>query len=301
MRRPDLNELLEEGLTQLRNGAGLNDVLARHPEQADQLRPLLETAWLALTLGKEAPDLMTAQNRSRARFLGAAYVRRQPARATRFKKLAHVRMANIVALIAVVLFASLIGTGLSSVSAVPGQALYPVKRAVEQAQMALTTRQSSRLELEEAFDQRRVLEAEKLLHAGLTHKVTFAGFLWEDPLHGWFVEQVLLIMTPDQEALARNLNGSYVEITGVVHGEEGVEVSNLKLRQFLFDGVIQSMTAEEWVVSGVPMQIQTSTQVAGDPQVGKRVELTVLRLGNGRFLILSARISEQEPSNPKLD
>jgi len=41
MRRPDLNELLEEGLTQLRNGAGLNDVLARHPEQADQLRPLL--------------------------------------------------------------------------------------------------------------------------------------------------------------------------------------------------------------------------------------------------------------------
>jgi len=301
MQRPDLMELLEEGLAQLRSGAGLEEVLARHPAQADQLRPLLETARLAQDLGKEVPDLQTAQNRSRARFLGAAHVRQQPAQKYEKKKLAGMRLAGVVALIAVFVVASLLGTGLASAEAVPGQALYPVKRAVEQAQMALTTRQSSRLELEEAFDQRRMLEAERLLSIGQIQEVTFAGFLWEDPQSGWFVDHVRLALTPEQEILARSLNGSYVEVSGVARGEAGVEVSELKLRLFHLEGILESMAVEEWIVSGVRVQVQPSTQIIGDLQTGMRVSLTALRLGDGQFLALAARSAAADPAQEKPD
>ncbi len=298
MFRPDLKDLLEEGLAQLRSGAGLEDVLARHPEQADLLRPLLETAWLAQILGADVSDLKTAQNRSRARFLGAAHERRNPARLTGLRRLTRMRMAGAVALIAVMLFASLVGTGLSSASAVPGQALYPVKRAVEQAQMALTTRQSSRLELEVAFDQRRMLEAETLLHADKIQAVTFAGFLWEDPQQGWFVDLVKLTLTPEQEVMAYTLDGSYVEIKGVVRGEAGVEVSELKLRLYHLDGILENVQAEKWVVSGVTVQIQPSTQVIGNPKKGMRVELTAVRLKDGQYLALSAKPAGKGSSDP---
>ncbi len=301
MQRPDLKDLLEEGLAQPRSGAGLEDVLARHPEQAEQLRRLLETAWLAQTLGADTSDLDTAQNRSRARFLGAAHERRNPARLTGLRRLARMRMAGAVTLIAVMLFASLVGTGLSSASAVPGQALYPVKRAVEQAQMALTTRQSSRLELEEAFDQRRMLEAETLLHANKIQAVTFAGFLWEDPQRGWFVDVVKLNLTPEQEVMANTLNGSYVEIKGVVRGEQGVEVSELKLRLYHLDGILESAQAQEWIVSGVRVQIQPSTQVIGDPKVGMHVDLTALRLKDGQYLALAAKPGGKGSSDPLPD
>jgi hypothetical protein len=289
MSRPDLKDLLEEDLAQLRSGAGLEEVIARHPVQADRLRPLLEAARLAQSLDSNLSDMKIAQNRSRARFLGAARQRRERGRASIFARLTRMRMAGAAALIAIVLFASLVGASLSSVSAVPGQALYPVKRVVEQAQMALTTRQSSRLELEEAFDQRRMLEAEKLLNANRIQPVTFAGFLWEDPQQGWFVDRVKLILTPEQEAMAHALIGSYVEIKGVVRGGAGVEVTEMKLRLFHLDGEIERMEPGLWVVSGVAVQIQDSTQVIGNPRAGTYVELTALRLSGGQFLALSAK------------
>lgn len=289
MSRPDLKDTLDEGLDQLRKGTVLEEVLAWHPAQADRLRPLLETARQAQSLDADMSDMHIAQNRSRARFLGAARQRRERRSVLTRGRLTGMRLAGTVALIAIVLFASLIGTGLSSVSAVPGQALYPIKRAVEQAQMALTTRQSSRLELEEAFDQRRAQETSKLVETGRIQTVVFAGFLWEDEQSGWYVDQVPLILTPDQEALARTLDGSYVEIKGVVRGETGVEVSELQLRLFHIDGVLQRMEADAWTVSGITVQIQDSTQVTGNLKAGMHVELTALRLKGGQYLVLSAK------------
>lgn len=288
MSRPDLKDILEESLASLRSGASLEEVLSRHPTQADRLRPLLETAWLAQSLDSEISDMGVAQNRSRARFLGAAWQRRERRRESIFGKL-HFRAAGALALIALVICVSLVGAGFSSVSAVPGEALYPVKRVVEQAQMALTTRQSSRLGLEEAFDQRRLLEAEKLLQTNRIQPVAFAGFLWEDPQQGWYVDRVRLILSPEQEAIAHMLNGSYVEIMGVIRGGEGIEVSDLKLRLFHLDGEIEKMEPGMWVVAGVPVQIEDSTQILGNPKTGSKVQMTVLRLKGGQFLALSAR------------
>ncbi len=289
MSRPDLKDLLEEGLAQLRSGVGMEDVLARHPAEADRLRPLLEAAWLAQSLDADLSDMQIAQNRSRARFLGAARQRRERRSVSARGRLTGIRLAGTIALIAIVLFASLIGTSLSSVSAVPGQALYPFKRVVEQAQMALTTRQSSRLELEEAFDQRRSQETSKLVETGRIQTVIFAGFLWEDPQAGWYVDRVPLILTPDQEALARTLEGSYVEIKGLVKGETGVEVSEMQLRLFHLDGVLEKMEEGTWTVSGVTVQIQDATRVTGNLKAGMHVQLTALRLKDGQFLVLSAK------------
>lgn len=301
MSRPDLKDLLEEGLAQLRSGVGLDEVLAQHPTQAERLRPLLEAAWLAHSLDADISDMHIAQNRSRARFLGAARQRRERKSVSTRGRLTGMRLAGTVALIAIVLFASLIGTGLSSVSAVPGQALYPFKRAVEQAQMALTTRQSSRLELEEAFDQRRAQETSRLIETGRIQTVVFAGFLWKDPQLGWHVDRVPLILTPDQEMLASTLNGSYVEIKGVVRGDTGVEVSEMQLRLFHLDGVLEKMEPGVWKVSGVTVQIQDSTRVTGNLKPGMHVELTALRLKDGQFLALSAKPGGKGSMQPVIE
>lgn len=303
MKHPDLNDLFEECLAQLRSGASLEDVLARHQPWAEDLRPLLETALLAQPIRAQAAGLKVAQNRSRARFLGAAHQRRQPVKARGLRNLVSIRLPGAIALLAVLLFVSALGSGLGSASAVPGEALYPVKRVVEQAQMALTTRQSSRLELEESFDQRRADEAEELIHSGRSEEVTFAGYLWQDNELGWFVDQVRLILTPDQEVLARTLNGSYVEVEGEVRGEDGVEVSELKLRLFQLSGTLESIQPDRWIVSGIPVHIQLSTQVIGTPVKGQRVEITVLRMSDGQFLALSAKFKEStdSPLQPVID
>lgn len=297
MPRERLEDVLDECLAQLRSGVGLEDVLAQHRQMGEELRPLLETALLVQPNHAQASGLHTAQNRSRARFLGAASQRRRPASPLTKLRLAGMRMATAIALVVVLFIGSLVGSGLASAKAVPGQALYPVKRAVEQAQLVFTTSQVSRIELEESFDQRRANETEELIHTGQTEKVQFAGILHEDPQAGWVVDQSLLILSPDQEALARELDGSYVEVNGTVRGEAGVQVSNLQLRLFQVSGALQSVQANEWIVSGIHVQIQTSTKVMGNPRPGARVEISALRLSDGQLVALSAKIKGSSSSN----
>ena len=134
---------------------------------------------------------------------------------------------------------------------VPGETLYPVKRVVEQAQLVLTTNQSTRLDLEEEFDRRRVAEAEELEQEGRTESVSVAGSLEELEDRSWSVGGVKLNLNPDQEAIARTLVGSYIEVTGKIRGEEGIEVENLELRLFTFTGTLEAINSNEWTVSGV--------------------------------------------------
>ena len=279
--------ILEICLARLNTGEDLETILADFPQQAAEMRPLLIAALKASRSGVPLRVPASAQIDSRTRFIVEAQ-RRQTKPAAflpRFK------MAGALAAIAIIIFAGIYGTGLVSAQTVPGETLYPVKRVVEQAQLVLTSNQSTRLDLEEEFDRRRVAEAEELEQEGRTESVTVAGSLEEVADRSWSVGGVKLKLTSEQEALARTLIGSYIEVKGKIRGEEGIEVENLELRLFTFTGTLEAINKNEWTVSGVKVRVMDSTQIKGKPQVGKKVELTTLHYDDDSFLALTVRVS----------
>jgi hypothetical protein len=279
--------ILENCLTRLNQGEDLETVLADFPQQAAELRPLLIAALKASRSGVPLRVPASAQIDSRTRFI----VEAQHRQTKPVGFLPRFKLAGALAAIAIIVFVGIFGTGLASAETVPGETLYPVKRVVEQAQLVLTTDQSTRLDLEEEFDRRRIAEAEELEQEGRIEPVTVAGPLEELEDQSWSVGGVKLKLTSDQEAVARTLLGSYIEVKGKIRGEEGIEVENLELRLFTFTGTIEEISGKEWKVSGVKVLVMDSTQIKGTPRVGKRVELTTLHYDEDSFLALTVRVS----------
>lgn len=279
--------ILDICLARLNNGEDLESVLVDYPQQAAELRPLLIAALKASRSGVPLRVPASAQIDSRTRFLVEA--QRRQTKPMGF--LPRFKAAGAFAAIAFILMVGIFGTGLASAKTVPGETLYPVKRVVEKAQLALTTNQSTRLDLEEEFDRRRVAEAEELEQEGRTVPVIVAGPLEELADRSWSVGGVKLKLSRDQEDLARTLAGSYIEVKGKIRGGEGIEVENLELRLFTFTGTIEEISGKEWRVSGVKVLVLDSTEVSGKPRVGKRVELTTLHYDEDSFLALTVRVS----------
>ncbi|MFA5837866.1 MAG: DUF5667 domain-containing protein [Bellilinea sp.] len=279
--------LLENCLARLNAGEDLESILAQYPQQAAELRPLLTAALKARQSGSPLRIPASAQIDSRTRFLVEAR-RRQSQPKAFFPRL---NFAGALMTALILLFAGIFGTSLASAETVPGEALYPVKRVVEQAQLALTTSQTARLDLEEEFDRRRVAEAEELEQNGLTESVRVAGPLEESDDETWSVGGVKLKLTSEQAVLARTLIGSYIEVNGQIRGEEGIEVESLELRLFTFSGTLEAIQDTEWTVSGVKVLVMESTQITGKPKIGKRVDLTTLRYDEDYFLALTVRVT----------
>ena len=288
MKQLDDYSLFETCLSRLEAGEDLEAILASYPERADKLRPLLLAAIKARQSGKPIRVPASAQVDSRTRFLiEASQIQERKQHGLFFQ----LRYAGVTALIVLFIAAGIYGTAVASTQTVPGETLYPVKRAVEQAQLALTDDQVARLQLEEEFDRRRVAETAALAKTGRPEKVALAGQLIEKPEQGYSVGGLKLALDPEEEALARSLSGSYVEVEGVVRGEEGVEVEKLELRLFNISGTLQAISSTEWTVSGVKVLIMDNTQITGTPAVGKKVEMTALHNLDEYFLALSVRVT----------
>ena len=283
----ETHSLLENCLARLNAGEDLESILAQYPQQAKELRPLLTAALKARQNGRPLRIPASAQIDSRTRFLAEAH-RRQSRPKSFFPRL---NFAGALVTALILLFAGIFGTGFASADTVPGETLYPVKRVVEKAQLALTTDQGARLELEEEFDRRRVAEAEELEQKGRIESVRVAGPLEASDDETWSVGGVKLKLTSEQAVLARTLTGSYIEVNGQIRGEEGIEVESLELRLFTFSGTLEAIQDTEWTVSGVKGLVMETTQITGKPKVGKRVDLTTLRYDENYFLALTVRIT----------
>jgi hypothetical protein len=288
MKRPDVNLVLDEALRKLQSGVPLDQVLAECGEYAAELAPLLEAAlWMQQSAQPTVPQGGMA--RSRARFLQTAEANSAKALPffTRF------RWAVNLAVILLVLASALFFTGMGSVSALPGQTLYPVKRAVEQARLALASSDpAGKLLLEENFDGRRVDEVLRLAERGRGQRVNFAGFLSGGGGQPWMVEGILLDLTDAQQSAALSLAGSYVEVQGQVQPDGRVLVSELQLRFFELEGRLAQQNGERWLINGAWVAITAQTQVDLQPAVGQTVKITAIRLSTQDFLALTVRLED---------
>jgi hypothetical protein len=207
-------EIFEECLLQLQDGITLEKVLGSHPAQAEELRPLLETA-RQLSKAAEAPPAQI-QQRSRAVFLEKA------ARLSFQKKISiwrrtSLRLAMAVVLALVLVFSGVWGVTQTSASSLPGDSLYPIKRSVENVRLQFAPNDATRIILKQEFEQRRTREVQQLINDKRSAPVTFSGAVERNLSGGWMVNGIPVeVPDDDQEELAQ---GGDVEIEGVSGGD----------------------------------------------------------------------------------
>ncbi len=173
----DFDEILSNCLAALERGEGLADILARYPQAASELKPLLEAAdWLE---GQQAaveprPGFVRA---SRSRLIEKIEAEPVAAGGWLEQIIAQLRSALggswRVALqlsLAAVLLACLVLTGseaaLASQGALPGEALYSLKLGLERVELLVTLDPAKKIELHNQFAQARLVEIQELVMEG---------------------------------------------------------------------------------------------------------------------------------------
>jgi hypothetical protein len=166
--------VLIAALDLLERGLGVDEIVARYPAQAAQLRPFMMTA-VALSNLSTQPTV-SAEQKSRRAFLAAAdRLAAQKARpavgaVNWLRRLTAPALALVVALL-------IGGAGLAgaSGSAAPGDALYETKLFFEETRLSLTGNPERAALLREQFELERVREIKQLLAEGAQADVSLTG------------------------------------------------------------------------------------------------------------------------------
>ncbi len=249
----DLDSALDQCLVNLRGGMDVESCLAQYPEDAHDLRPLLQ---LVTQVGRVIIPASTSAARAAGQEqMLTALTRRHEREGTADRIVRAIkRMAvGLVpgrlwgpapgwSLAAALLVVVLVVAGGVSVSAsaksLPGEALYPLKLASQRVQVAL------------AFDDAR--------------------------------QQGLEVRFETQKRL---------DVQAVLKGGQQTAVE--------FQGVLQSMERDIWVVGSLPVTLQDSTEIVGQPQLGALVQVRGSLPGNGNLLATWLHVKSdinQEPS-----
>ena len=180
----DLEIQLIEALDALDQGETLDAILARHPESAAALRPMLATA-SALPAFRMTPS-EAQKMKSRQAFLQQGAALRQAAQ--RRPALGFVpRLATLFAALSITFAVMGGGAVAASGSALPGDPLYGLKRTVENVRLTFTGSADARATLQAEFNQQRRNETNALLDAGREAEVHFSGPIESIQPDAWIV------------------------------------------------------------------------------------------------------------------
>ena len=178
-KRDDIEQILQSCLEMIRTRQETVDsALARYPEQAEELRPLLETAsWMHEQREANAPrPEFVAQSRQRlvARLeleKTGNYAQAPPSGistlwsslASLFTQKRFAYQFAIATFLLIFLVVSTSGVAFASQWTIPGDTLYPVKTSLERVQLALSLSEARRAQLHIAFAERRLVEIQNLV------------------------------------------------------------------------------------------------------------------------------------------
>ena len=191
-RSQDLDQILDDCLSRLSSGEGLEDCVDRYPERRDELLPLLQVAAATMQVASSVASRPEAKARGLNRLTTAAARGVEPRR-RRFPLLGFPTLVPrpIASGLAVALVATgaVVGTGMASSSSVPGDPLYPIKTIREDISLMMPksdmskARENVRLagvrgqEMRQLMDRREFDEAEVLVHRISRHLNDSAGLV----------------------------------------------------------------------------------------------------------------------------
>jgi hypothetical protein len=168
MKKKEFENIFDECLERiLLGGETLEQCLKRYPEQAAELKPLLETV-LAVKKASAVEPRPEFKARARYQFRSALQEKAEPKRRPFFGWLPQWATALVIVLIVLVAGG---GTVAAASNSMPDSILYPVKLATENVQLALTTSDIGRARLCASFADRRVDEIIYMAEKGDAHGV----------------------------------------------------------------------------------------------------------------------------------
>ncbi len=224
-------DILEECLKALDNGQTVESVLARYPDRARELRPLLNTAIRAGTLGG-VPVPEQFQKRDRNRLIRRAAEMRESKRPARRMILLFPRLAVLLGVIGALILSS---TGLVSASgsSIPGDQLYPVKRTWEGVRLLFVFTSQEREILQSQYEQERLNEADELLNMGRSStRVTFSGVVTQQQDGSWKVSGIPVSVSNSTTLPKGTITDSApVVVTGITRSNGVVEAQEIQLLQ----------------------------------------------------------------------
>ena len=210
----DLENILIACLDALERGEPLAAILNNYPDQAEELRPFLETTVLLNNLNLQ--PTLGAQARSQQAFLAQAESLRTHRPATGWRQ----GWPRILAPIAgLALFMFLFAATLIPLSArtVPGDALYSFKRLAENTRLSATTNAERKLELIEEYKETRRQEIQSLLAAGQdADDVAFEGNIETIADGVWQIAGIPVQIEADTQIEGRPEVGLAAIVTGVI-------------------------------------------------------------------------------------
>jgi len=158
----DFENILNDCLDRLIGGETIESCLARYPEHAAELEPLLKTALEARLAATLQPR---AEFRQRAGIEFQKAISQMPSKASGKAFKWQLRWAIPVAVF-LVLFSGGAGTVVAATNSLPGSPLYGIKLAAEQVQLAFTFSSEAKVELYAKFVDYRVAEIVRMAEEG---------------------------------------------------------------------------------------------------------------------------------------
>ena len=301
----DFQTILDECLKELETGQSLDAVLARHAEEADQLRPLLLTAQ-SLKVMPVARPRSHVQHANWQRFLGEAIaLRRIRERRPAFGLLRPVAVAASL----VLMLASLGGgaTVYAASNSLPDSPLYPLKLATEQARLWFVFDENDRAGILLDQSQTRMTEIRKLVQEGkpvkgnvlsaMRGRMTRAtDIINKTDAPADLVTRANALSSRQEDiliAIGQNVpsgdRDEYGKVLVVVH-EVRIELQGLSeplpqldpqaLAQGIssFTGLVEQRQDDAWIISGTRILVDEATIVEGDTgeAVGQIAQVSII-------------------------
>jgi len=229
----DLDAALDECLSSTRVGADWQACLMRYPEHVDELRPLLQLATDVGSVRAPAPAeaarvagrqrMLAALARKQALVHRGARVSFSLAQIETWLKARRIGGARPVwqwaAAAVVVIMALVSGTLAASAASLPGDVLYPVKRATQQIQVVLTVDENVREQLVERFNAAQRQDVRAAIQTGRHATVELQGTLEQINERTWIVSGLPVSLQAQTVVVGQPYPGARVILDGYLPGD----------------------------------------------------------------------------------
>lgn len=202
--------------------------------------------------------------------------------------------------IAVFLFGGAGMTVYASQTALPGEALYSVKTGVEQTRVNLARDAAQKARLNLAFAERRLDEIARLIDNGDYANVAQPIQEYEKYVQSAIaaLETVAIGDAASAQALASQVIALLERYAETLSGMVGalpdparnevehaiINIGNMR-DEFEFDGTVEAINADSWVIGGQILAITAGSEIEGDIKVGDLVEVEFIRDANGNLIL----------------
>jgi hypothetical protein len=223
---------------------------------------------------------------------------------TRTQKFAFTTLALAITVL-VLLFGSAGATALAAKSALPGDALYPVKTGLEQTQTALAGDAYAQAQLHLQFAERRLTEIAALIQEGRFEDVETASRQFEfyagramaavqtvmagDPQRGAELSQQV---TSTLLRYAQTLRGMAVNVPDAARPAVEKAILASHGEEIEFTGVVEAISGSTWTIAGRTLAVLEGTEIKDSIAVGDTVKVHAFTAADGALTAREIERSE---------